>query len=75
MSKSPVKFATQVDPDLLTDVKSLAREEGRQIQALVNEALDDLVRKRRNLAARPHVMETYLQSHESYAAVYRKLAE
>ncbi|GAB5497732.1 MAG: hypothetical protein PsegKO_00430 [Pseudohongiellaceae bacterium] len=75
MNKSAVKFATQVDAEILTDVRSLAREEGRQIQALVNEALADLLRKRRSLAARPHVMEAYLDSHESYAAVYRKLAE
>jgi len=33
------RFATQVDAELLAELRSLARDEGRQIQALVDEAL------------------------------------
>lgn len=70
-----VKFATQVDPEILEEVKALARKEGRKIQALVDEALADLLHKRKSMKARPHVMEAYMQSHESYASVYEKLAK
>lgn len=75
MEKAYIKFATQVDPETLAAVKGLARKEGRQIQALVDEALTDLLSKRKGMNARPHVMAAYLQSHETYASVYEKLAK
>jgi hypothetical protein len=37
------KFTTRVDTGVLAAVRKLALEEGRQIQALVDEALSDLV--------------------------------
>ena len=40
------KFATQVNSEVLAAVRSLARSEGRQLQALVDEALTDLLEKR-----------------------------
>ena len=45
MSDTREKFATQVDSGLLTQVRRLAKQEGRQIQALVDEALADLIEK------------------------------
>lgn len=69
------KFATQVDPEILAAVRDLARREGRQLQVLVDEALADLLEKRRQERPRPRVMETYLASHETYGALYKKLAE
>ena len=69
------KFATQVDSSLLAAVRDLARYEGRQIQALVEEALADLVEKRRNARARPHVLAAYRGSLERFGALYKKLAE
>lgn len=69
------KFATQVDPKVLEAVRALARQEGRQLQALVDEALADLIEKRRQTRPRPPVMALYQASHESFAPLYRKLAE
>jgi hypothetical protein len=69
------KFATQVDTDLLSALRTLAREEGRQLQALVEEALSDLVDKHRQARPRPHVMAAYLGSHEKFGSLYKKLAE
>jgi Antitoxin-like ribbon-helix-helix len=69
------KFATQVDSDILEAVRRLAREEGRQLQALVDEALSDLVEKRRKARPRPHVMGAYHASHEKFGSLYKKLAE
>ena len=39
MSRAREKFATQVDTRLLAEIRGLASQEGRQIQALVEEAL------------------------------------
>lgn len=69
------KFATQVDSEILAEVRTLARKEGRQLQALIDEALADLVEKHKQTRPRPHVMAAYLASHERYASVYKKLAE
>jgi hypothetical protein len=56
-------------------VRSLAEQEGRQLQALVDEALADLIEKRKRATPRAHVMGAYLASHEKYASLYKKLAE
>ena len=69
------KFATQIDTEMLTAVRSLARDEGRQIQVLVEEALADLLEKRRQARPRAHVMAAYQASHEKFGPLYKKLAQ
>ena len=75
MSQVREKFATQVNSEILSSVRALAQEEGRQIQALVDEALADLIEKRKNARPRRHVMAAYLASHEKYGELYKKLAK
>jgi hypothetical protein len=69
------KFATQVDAKTLAAVRRLAEKEGRQLQALVDEALTDLLEKRRTGRPRRHVMEAYRRSLAQYGEVYKKLAQ
>jgi hypothetical protein len=69
------KFATQVSPKVLARVRTLAQKEGRQLQALVEEALADLIEKRRQGRPRANVIVTYQGSHERYASLYQKLAK
>lgn len=64
-----------MNSEILAAVRSLAEKEGRQIQALVEEALADLIEKRKNASPRAHVMGAYLASHEKYGPLYKKLAE
>lgn len=68
------KFAT-LDADLIAAVRRIAREEGRQVQALIDEALADLVEKRRMGKPRKHVMAAYQASHGRSGKLYKKLAE
>ena len=75
MSQAREKFATQVNSEILTAVRTLAEREGRQLQALVDEALADLIEKHKNAKPRPHVLGAYLASHEKYGPLYEKLAE
>lgn len=75
MSTTREKFATQVNTEILSAVRSLASKEGRQLQVLVEEALADLIEKRKKAAPRAHVMRAYLASHEKYAPLYKKLAK
>ena len=74
-SKRRVKFATQVDEKVLEEVRRLAADEGRQLQALVDEALLDLLEKRNATRPRAHVLAAYQGSHETFSGLYRKLAE
>ena len=75
MSTTREKFATQVNSEILAAVRTLAEKEGRQLQALVNEAFTDLIEKRKRTTPRAHVMGAYLASHEKYAPLYKKLAK
>jgi hypothetical protein len=69
------KFATQVDPEILAGVRKLAEKEGRQLQALIDEALADLLEKYAGTKPRPHVMAAYLTSLDKFSPLYKKLAE
>jgi hypothetical protein len=75
MPISREKFATQVNSKTLASLRSLAEKEGRQLQSLVDEALADLLEKRKGHAPRTRVMNAYLGSHEKYASLYKKLAK
>ena len=75
MAQTREKFATQVNSKTLKAVRMLAEKEGRQLQVLMEEALADLIEKRKNGTPRPHVMAAYLASHDKYAPLYKKLAK
>lgn len=68
-----VKFATQVDGDLLAAARKLARKEGRQIQALIEEALTDLLEKRQSARPRAHVIAHLEASLAQFDTLYGKL--
>ena len=45
------------------------------MQALVDEALADLIEKRKQGRPRTHVMAVYQTSHDKFGALYKKLAK
>jgi hypothetical protein len=47
-TRSREKIETQVDPEILSAVRAIAQSEGRELPALVDEALADLIEKRKN---------------------------
>lgn len=69
------KFVTEVTSETLAAMRRLAKAEGRQIESLVDEALADLIEKRKQERPRAHVMSAYQASHEKYADLYKRLAE
>jgi len=74
-AKTREKFATQVNSDILSEVRAIAQNEGRQLQTLIDEALADLIEKRKQGKPRAHVMAAYQSSHEKFGSLYKKLAE
>ena len=65
----------QVDGALIADLRRLAEQEHRPIQALVEEAIAALIEQRQLGMVRPHVVRAYQRSHARYAPLYKKLAE
>ena len=74
MSISREKFATQVNSALLASVRKLAKSEGRQIHAVVEDALRTHIDAKNGVPDREHVMAAYLKSTDRFSGPYKKLA-
>jgi len=65
-----VKFSTQASPNLLSTMRLIAKEEGRQFQAVLEDAMMLYVERKRGDRARTHVMDhlrsSIAQNHEFY---------
>lgn len=55
-----------MDSEALGIIRDLAQREGRHLQALVEEALKDLIEKRSGTYPRSHVMDLYQKSHQNF---------
>ena len=75
MSIAREKFATQVDSALLDAVRKLAKSEGRQSQAVIEDALRAHLDAKNGVPDREHVMAAYLKSTERFSGLYKKLAQ
>ena len=75
MSRTRKGLSTQVDAEIVSSIRAIAKQEGRPIQALVEEALADLIEKRKQARPRPQVTAAYLGSHDKYGELYKKLAQ
>lgn len=75
MSGNREKFATQVDKDLLAELKALAKSQGRQIQSVVEEAVEAYVHEHAGVKMRPAVKRAYERSIERFDPLYKELAK
>ena len=69
------KFATQADPKVLKDLKAIAAAEGRQFQAVVEEAFAEYIARKQGNRPRPDVMAHFKATVARNAELYRKLAK
>lgn len=69
------KFATQVDPKVLEEVRAIAAKEGKQLQAVIDEALRDFIEKRKRGKPRAEVLTAFGESLAEYEVLYRELAK
>jgi predicted SpoU family rRNA methylase len=72
---SKIKFASQADAQVLDSLKEIAKREGRQFQALLDEALRDYIEKKQTGKARKHVLAAYEESVVKFDALYSELAK
>jgi hypothetical protein len=74
MTRRRQKFATQVEADLLAAIRDVAAQDGRQVQAVVEDAFRTYLEERRRGRPRPAVMAHYQASHARFASLYERLA-
>jgi predicted DNA-binding protein len=75
MPKTREKFATQMDIELLAELRALAKAQGRQIQSVVEEAVEQYMHEHDGTKMRPAVKRAYERSIERFDPLYEKLAK
>jgi hypothetical protein len=60
---------------VLGEVRTIAAREGKQLQAVIDEALRDFIEKRKRGRPRPEVLTALGESLAEYDALYRELAK
>jgi hypothetical protein len=69
------KLSSQARPELLDEVRRIAATEGRQFQAVLDEALAEWVEKKKGEAPWPDVIAHAKASIARHRELYKKLAE
>ncbi|MCL2122782.1 MAG: hypothetical protein FWH34_01695 [Desulfovibrionaceae bacterium] len=69
-----VKFATQLAPDVLESLRRMSADEGRHIQAILDEALRGYIESKQAGIPRKHVLAALQASMTEYDALYEALA-
>jgi predicted transcriptional regulator len=75
MSAIREKFSSQASPEVLSAFRQLAENEGRQFQALLDEAMRDYLDRKSQRQSRRHVLEAFSQSRKEFEPLYRELAK
>lgn len=69
------KFSSQARPELLDEVRAIAAEEGRQFQAVLDEALTEWVARKKGESPRPEVIGHLKASIARHRRLYEELAK
>ena len=69
------KFSSQAAPEVLAALKEIAETQGRQFQAVLDDALRDYIDRQQKSRPRRHVMEQFAESLNEYDSLYRDLAK
>ncbi|MET3122774.1 hypothetical protein AAKU67_002380 [Oxalobacteraceae bacterium GrIS 2.11] len=70
-----VKFSSQAAPDVLAALRQIADSQGRQFQAVLDEALRDYIDRQQKERPRQHVMGSFAASLNEFENLYRELAK
>ena len=70
-----VKFATQLSEDVLIMLRATAKQDGRQIQAILDDALREYFESRKGAAPRRNVLQALKDSMAEHEELYKALAQ
>jgi len=74
MAPAREKFASQADPEILAAMRAVAAEEGRQLQAVLEDAMREYLARRSGAAVDPAVAEALAASIAEFDSLYERLA-
>ena len=69
------KFSSQADPEVLEGLQEIAAREGRQLQAVLGDAMREYLARQRQQAPRRNVLEAFQESLAERDELYRSLAK
>ena len=69
------KYSSQAEPELLDAMQAIADQEGRQLQAVIGEAMREYLGRRQQPPPRRNVLEAFQKSLKERDDLYRKLAK
>ena len=69
------KFSSQAAPDVLLAMRRIAESQGRQFQAVLDDALRDYVDRQQRERPRLQVMAAFASSLDDFDHLYRELAK
>jgi hypothetical protein len=69
------KFSSQAEPEVLDALQEIAAREGRQLQAVLGDAMREYLARQRQQAPRRNVLEAFQESLEERDELYRSLAK
>ncbi len=75
MAQATIEFAAQLAPDLLEALQHVSAREGRNIQAILDEALRAYLKERQATKPREHVLDALQASIKEYGSLYEALAK
>jgi len=74
-SSAREKFSSQAAPEVLAALRHIAETQGRQFQAVLDDALRDYIDRQQKERPRRHVMTAFASSLEEFDSLYRDLAK
>jgi predicted transcriptional regulator len=69
------KFSSQAAPEVLQALRTIAENQGRQFQAVLDEALRDYIDRQQKETPRRNVMTAFASSLDEFDHLYRELAK
>jgi hypothetical protein len=69
------KFSSQAEPEVLEAMQAVADREGRQLQAVLGEAMKEYLARKLQRAPRRSVLEAFQESLKERDELYRSLAK
>jgi hypothetical protein len=69
------KFSSQAAPEVLAALRQIAESQGRQFQAVLDEALRDYIDRHQKERPRRHVAASFAASVAEFDSLYRELAK
>jgi protein-disulfide isomerase-like protein with CxxC motif len=69
------KFSSQATPEVLAALRRIAESQGRQFQAVLDDALRDYIDRQQTESPRRHVLEAFASSVQEFDSLYNELAK